>query len=891
MADVKISQLPAATTPLAGTEEVPLVQSGVTKKATVDDIVAAAGGVTAVTGTAPVVSSGGTTPDISMAAATTSASGYLTSTDWNTFNGKIGTLTSTDGTVTITGTGASRDLSVPYTTDVVALVRNSTGATLTKGTVVYITGATGQTPTVSKALASSDATSAQTLGMLRDNIANNATGYVTVFGLITNIDTSAYTDGAQLYLSGTTAGAVTTTKPYAPIHLVYVGVVEYAHATNGKILVKVQNGYELDELHNVSAQTPSNGQTIVYNSSTQLWENSQVGLTNGVTGVLPVANGGNGTATPALTAGTNVTITGTWPNYTINATGGSGGGDVSGPASSTDNAIARFDGTTGKLIQNSGMQINDSGEVNVGVWKGTEIGIAYGGTAASTASQARGNLLPSYATNAGKVLAVNTGATDVEWISAGGVGTVTSVALSMPSGFSVSGSPVTSSGTLAVTTTLSGVLKGTGSGITAATAGTDYAAPGTSNTFTSNQVISDNSANAALRITQTGAGNALLVEDSANPDSTPFIVTTDGQVVSGSTSTYTISGTTSKRIQSISTGGDAGFSSSYWAATASGTTQQMMKSRGATVGDYTVVQNGDTIGTLMWGGADGTAFIQAASIIGVVDSTPGTNDMPGRLVFCTTADGASSPTERFRISNFGGWGLAGANYGTSGTQAIVSNGNAAAPTWQDVATPTATQTLTNKTISGASNTLSNIGNSSLTNSSVTVNGTAISLGASGTVTATATNALTIGTGLSGTSYNGSSAVTVAIDSTVATLTGSQTLTNKTLTNPTVTNYVETPYSANSGTAITLDLTNGTVQIITLTGNATITMPTAVSGKSFIMFLKQDATGSRSVTWTTVKWAGGTAPTITGTASRQDIYSFFSDGTNWYGVTVGQNYTP
>jgi len=130
----------------------------------------------------------------------------------------------------------------------------------------------------------------------------------------------------------------------------------------------------------------------------------------------------------------------------------------------------------------------------------------------------------------------------------------------------------------------------------------------------------------------------------------------------------------------------------------------------------------------------------------------------------------------------------------------------------------------------------------------------------------------------------------------ATLTGAETLTNKTLTtpvltNPTVTNYVETAYTANSSTAITLALTNGTVQIITLTGNATITMPTAVAGKSFILFLKQDATGSRTVTWSTVKWAGGTAPTITSTASRQDIFSFFSDGTNWYGTTVGQNYTP
>jgi hypothetical protein len=97
-----------------------------------------------------------------------------------------------------------------------------------------------------------------------------------------------------------------------------------------------------------------------------------------------------------------------------------------------------------------------------------------------------------------------------------------------------------------------------------------------------------------------------------------------------------------------------------------------------------------------------------------------------------------------------------------------------------------TDTLTNKSISGSTNTLSNIGNSSLTNSAVTVNGTSISLGASGTVTANTTNALTIGTGLSGTSFNGSSAVTVAIDSTVATTSGTQTLTNKTLTSPIVT---------------------------------------------------------------------------------------------------------
>jgi hypothetical protein len=105
----------------------------------------------------------------------------------------------------------------------------------------------------------------------------------------------------------------------------------------------------------------------------------------------------------------------------------------------------------------------------------------------------------------------------------------------------------------------------------------------------------------------------------------------------------------------------------------------------------------------------------------------------------------------------------------------------------DATKNSATVTLTNKTISGSNNTLSNIGNSSLTNSSITINGNAVSLGGSTTVTATASHALTLGTGLTGTSYNGSSAVTAAIDtSVVTTLTGTQTLTNKTLTSPVLT---------------------------------------------------------------------------------------------------------
>jgi hypothetical protein len=139
-----------------------------------------------------------------------------------------------------------------------------------------------------------------------------------------------------------------------------------------------------------------------------------------------------------------------------------------------------------------------------------------------------------------------------------------------------------------------------------------------------------------------------------------------------------------------------------------------------------------------------------------------------------------------------GTGLSGTSFNGSSPVTIAIDST--------VVTLTGTQTLTNKTISGASNTLSNIGNASLTNSAITINGSSVSLGASVTVTATATNALTIGTGLTGTSYNGSAPVSIAIDSTVATLTGTQTLTNKTIDSATI----------NTPTIATPTLTGGTI---------------------------------------------------------------------------------
>lgn len=658
------------------------------------------GTVTSVTGTAPVVSSGGTTPAISMAAATSSTDGYLTSADWTTFNSKgsgsvtsvaatvpsflsvtgspittsgtlaigysgtalpvanggtgattaggaltnlgaIGSVASADGSVAVSQVGTAVDLSVATaasTTNVLCQVRNTTGATLTKGTAVYISGATGQIPTVSKALATSDATSAQTLGLMTTDLANNSNGYVTVIGLITNIDTSAYTDGQQLYLSGTTAGALTATKQYAPIHLVYMAVVEHAHPTQGKLFVKVQNGYELDEIHNVSAQTPSNGQTILWNASTSLWQAANISagtgisVTNGagsvtvantgvtsVTGTSPVTSSGGTTPAIGLAASygdTQNPYASKTANYVLAAPNGSSGvptfraivasdiptlnQNTTGSAGSVANALTSgtgisfssgttYNGSAAITVNNSlpmvypGAGIPNStgtawgtsysttgtgtvvalatspsfvtpilgtpqsGNFSTGTFTwptfnqnttGTAanvtgtVAIINGGTGQTTASAAfnalspittTGDLIIGNGTNSATRLGIGangyvltSNGTTASWVAGGGggSGTVTSVAASVPSFLSIAGSPITTSGTLAIS--YSGTALPIANGGTALTTtptngqllignGTGY----TLSTLTAGSNITITNASGGITIASTGGGSGI----------------------------------------------------------------------------------------------------------------------------------------------------------------------------------------------------------------------------------------------------------------------------------------------------------------------------------------------------------------------------------------------
>lgn len=162
-------------------------------------------------------------------------------------------------------------------TVVKAYVTNAEAVTITRGQVVYIFGAQGDRASVKLAKNTSDTFSSKTLGIVRADIAAGQAGWVTTQGQVSGINLGAYTAGDILWLDSV-AGGFTKTKPEAPYHSVFVGVVERANAGNGLIYVKPQNGQELGELHDVKITSPTNNQVLSYTASTGIWENKTVSV-------------------------------------------------------------------------------------------------------------------------------------------------------------------------------------------------------------------------------------------------------------------------------------------------------------------------------------------------------------------------------------------------------------------------------------------------------------------------------------------------------------------------------------------------------------------------------------------------------------------------------------
>ena len=184
-----------------------------------------------------------------------------------------------DGTLDLELKGGNVTLQIGQ--EEVVRVVNGTGVNLLESQyrAVKVIGAQGQRLQVDFALADSDINSATTIGLVTENINNNQEGFITAVGAVRGINTTGslqgetWTDGDVLYLSPTVEGGLTNIKPLTPAHLIVVGFVEYAHANNGKIYVKVDNGYELEELHDVLITSVSDNELLQYNSAGGYWEN------------------------------------------------------------------------------------------------------------------------------------------------------------------------------------------------------------------------------------------------------------------------------------------------------------------------------------------------------------------------------------------------------------------------------------------------------------------------------------------------------------------------------------------------------------------------------------------------------------------------------------------
>lgn len=204
----------------------------------------------------------------------------------------------------IDGTGALQTFPTSLPTSTVRH-QVKAGVPITKGQAVYVTSADGTNMIVGLASNASEATSSKTMGLLDATVSTNGFANVVTEGLLTGLDTTAANaEGDPVWL-GTGGNLIygLVNKPYAPNHLVFIGIVTRRNANNGEIFVKVQNGFELQELHNVDALNPSNNDGIFYNSTTQLWEHKQISAVAPTPTLAQVTTAGN-TTTNNITVGT-----------------------------------------------------------------------------------------------------------------------------------------------------------------------------------------------------------------------------------------------------------------------------------------------------------------------------------------------------------------------------------------------------------------------------------------------------------------------------------------------------------------------------------------------------------------------------------------------------------
>jgi len=208
--------------------------------------------------------------------------------------------------------------------DILLYVKNSSGAQINKGKVVRITGAVGDNALIGTASYKDDNNSANTLGITYENIANDSFGYVITEGTLLGINTDAFTAGQLIYLGDT--GSIIGTAPVAPLHAVRLGQVLRSQLNNGSIYVRIDNGFELGELHDVKDTTTTGSYGDLLVKSGSIWINSkQLTGSYGLTGSLQ-ATSFSGSFTGSLFG------TASWANNVVSTSFASTASNVLGGA-------------------------------------------------------------------------------------------------------------------------------------------------------------------------------------------------------------------------------------------------------------------------------------------------------------------------------------------------------------------------------------------------------------------------------------------------------------------------------------------------------------------------------------------------------------------------------
>jgi hypothetical protein len=412
---------------------------------------------------------------------------------------------------------------------------NQSGASIAKGKVVHITSSQNNSDTPHIVLASwdSDLSSANTLGMTMETIANNATGSVILTGMLTQVPLiGTYTDGQMVYLSS--SGDITPTKPTAPLHEVRIGqVTRTINSGNNTLFVRVQNGYEIDELHDVLVSGKQNGDLLVYNSGTGVWNNSQTLPGNytinsaSVTGNLFAAKltasnaffegdiRVNGTASIAQLNTINQTSVNVGDKYIIILTGASDHASLDG------SGIMWGSGSTGPTVNESGSDAHiryRNATDQLEIFPGLTVSGANGLTVLGTVSSSLGftGSLSGNATTATNALTASRTTGIVTFASSGG----SAAGIGYNGSFNLTVSAVT----------VGAAATGSSNTFTGINTFNNTSVFNGTSSFNNNAIIDVSSSVAALRVTQRGGGESIRVEDDTNIDSTPFVVDALGNV-------------------------------------------------------------------------------------------------------------------------------------------------------------------------------------------------------------------------------------------------------------------------------------------------------------------------------------------------------------------------